>query len=183
MNSVSIILGEYYATDKDLIIHTVLGSCISACLFTDSSKFTGMNHFMLPNNPTKQSIPSDKRGLYGINSMELLIAEFIKQGINRKDLKAKIYGGGNTPDVSDKNNVAENNINFIIEYLRTENIPVVSSDLGGNSGREILYFTGSREVKIKLLPKVNFEEIRKKEKEYQEEFERIMNVPPDITIY
>ena len=40
--------GEYSASNQDLILSTVLGSCVAACLYDPIAKVGGMNHFLLP---------------------------------------------------------------------------------------------------------------------------------------
>jgi chemotaxis protein CheD len=47
-NAVKVLQGEYYVSHEDLVIMTVLGSCIAACLWDSRMRVGGMNHFMLP---------------------------------------------------------------------------------------------------------------------------------------
>jgi SAM-dependent methyltransferase len=46
--AVKILPGEYFATDRDMALVTVLGSCVAACLRDPVAGIGGMNHFMLP---------------------------------------------------------------------------------------------------------------------------------------
>ena len=48
VETAKILPGEYYATNKDMALVTVLGSCVSACLRDRETGIGGMNHFMLP---------------------------------------------------------------------------------------------------------------------------------------
>src|SRR5690606_30793184 len=95
-DAAKILPGEYYCTDRDMVIVTVLGSCVSACIRDVKSGIGGMNHFMLPeggmadkDNPVSASMR------YGSYAMEVLINRLLKQGARRENLEAKIFGGGN----------------------------------------------------------------------------------------
>ena len=178
-NMVSIQLGEYFITDEDMIIHTILGSCISVCLYVPGNNLTGINHFMLPANPLHNEMK--KPGQYGINAMELLFAEFVKKGIGIKSLKAKVYGGGNITRTTNEDNIGSNNIKFIQEFLRTEGIPVIEKDVGGFLGRKLLYFTKTHEVVITASK--DMAKVREEEKQYQADLQKKINVEPDITFF
>jgi len=53
---VNIDMGEWFVSDQDVIIQTILGSCISVCLYADHTNFAGMNHFMLPGKISETDI-------------------------------------------------------------------------------------------------------------------------------
>ena len=59
-NAVKVLPGEYYVSHEDLVIMTVLGSCIAACLWDSRMRVGGMNHFMLPEGDSL-----DVSGRYG----------------------------------------------------------------------------------------------------------------------
>jgi chemotaxis protein CheD len=181
--TVSILPGEYYVTEDDIIIQTVLGSCISVCLFSDKSDLAGMNHFMLPENTRNKKIDEDRRGIYGSYAMDLLLRDFIKQGLTAKDLKAKILGGGNMFNIANKNNIADNNINYIVDYLQTEKISVISTHMGSNYGRKIQFFTRSKEVFVKKVSRLNVIQVKVKEDQLMEELEKKIKNSPDITLF
>jgi len=48
--AIKVLPGEYYATQDDTMIVTVLGSCVSVCLRDRYSGIGGLNHFMLPHD-------------------------------------------------------------------------------------------------------------------------------------
>lgn len=140
--------GEYYAARQDEIISTLLGSCVAACLYDPVNRVFGMNHFLLAYRQSahdKPIIQSDE-GRYGVYAMELLINAMMKMGANRLNLNAKCFGGGNVLKLrEDKDNVktvGDINVLFIKEFLKNENIPIVSSCLGGSYGRTV-HFVGS----------------------------------------
>jgi len=135
--------GEYYASNVPVTISTLLGSCISACLFDPVNKVMGMNHFMLSYQRYAKDIPMTQTvaGRYGINAMELLINQMLKLGAEKKRIKAKVFGGsmmiGRESDTSDFMGVGAVNSRFIREFLVFEKIPLLAENLGGKEGRVI----------------------------------------------
>ena len=149
--SINIFAGEYLVSDEDIIIGTVLGSCISVCLFSGNSSYCGMNHFMLPERGVKYKDENDimrtDSAFYGIHSMEMLINTLMKVGVKKSMLKAKVFGGGNVLKMrSGEKTVGEQNIDFAVKFLEMENIPVVSCSVGGDYARKIYFFTKNQEV-------------------------------------
>lgn len=143
-------IGEYYATSKAEGIATVLGSCISACIYEDGGGVGGMNHFLVPGDFRDEEIFLSPVARYGMFAMELLMGELIKLKVDRARLRAKIFGGadiiGSNPD-----SVGKNNIRFIKAFLQLEGIPIVSSDVGGTVARKIFFFPQSGKVMVKRI--------------------------------
>jgi chemotaxis protein CheD len=175
--------GEYHFTDEDMIIQTVLGSCIAVILYSDVNHLVGMNHFMLPRDPVHGVVSKAKYGFYGVHAVDLLFAEFVKRGVAIGNLKAMVYGGGNVHDIPDKNNVADNNIAFIVDFLKTENISISAHDMGGRYGRKIQFFTRSKKVIVREVPRIDIDKLKQTEKELKENFEALLGKPPDITLF
>ena len=117
-NAVKVLPGEYFVSGENIVIMTVLGSCIAACLWDSRARVGGMNHFMLP-----ESDSTDVSGRYGSYAMELLINEMLKLGARRETMQAKIFGGGQVMANFTTMNVGERNTSFVVNYLQTERIP------------------------------------------------------------
>ncbi len=151
-NKITIYIGGYHVSKQPSIVKTVLGSCISCCLYESSLKFGGMNHFMLP-EVKDASIDDYNSTKYGIFAMEVLVNEIIKLGGKKSHMTAKIFGGGHVLSSMKTNmiNVADKNIRFAEEFLRTEKIPIVSKDIGGTSPRKVFFATGENRVFLKKL--------------------------------
>lgn len=146
--------GDYKCTDRDIILSTILGSCISVILIDKNSRKCGMNHFMLPQigNHQQDDELYQNNARYGIYAMEVLINELMKMGSKRSSLIAKVFGGGSVIDTQSKeNNIGLANINFAFSFLSNERIPVVASDTGENYGRKIFYFSDTGRVLVKKL--------------------------------
>ena len=91
----TIMQGEARASDDErILMSTVLGSCVSTCLFDPVAKVGGMNHFLLA-EPLDQEKKSQFDSSYGLFLMELLINEMIKLGAVKHRMKARLYGGAN----------------------------------------------------------------------------------------
>lgn len=164
--------GEFYFTDKEVIISTLLGSCVSACLFDPIHRVIGMNHFLLSSKrfPSKESLIYTDAGRYGTHAMELVINGMLKLGANKKNIKAKAFGGGNvlTPSNSQDDffQIGDLNIKFIKDFLEREKIPLISSDLGGNHGRVIHFHSNNYAVFVRKIGSKSSTEIVKRDKEY-----------------
>jgi chemotaxis protein CheD len=148
LESVVIVVGENFVTANDMVIETVLGSCIAVCLRDPLMKIAGMNHFLLPGDPST----SGTSGRYGVNAMEQLLNAMMALGANRFRIEAKVFGGGNI-DVaaSSKLRIGDMNTEFVMNFLQVEGIPVISCDVGGNAGRRIVFFAHKGNVKLRRL--------------------------------
>jgi len=160
VRAVKLLPGEYYATGEDMLLVTVLGSCVSLCLRDRDSGFGGMNHFMLPEGQGESA-------RYGAYAMEVLINEILKRGARRERLEAKLFGGGAVLADLTSLNVGERNAEFALRYLKTEGIAVAAQDLKGAWPRKIYYFPASGRVRVKTLRERHNNTIARRESEYR----------------
>jgi chemotaxis protein CheD len=142
--------GEYYTCREDVLIVTVLGSCIAVCLMDERSQVYGMNHFLLPNSQRTDS--TQTVASYGINAMELMINSMMKLGAVRKEFKAKVFGGANVSVHIQQSRIGSLNSVFILDYLKAEGIPVIAKDILGENARRVCFFTGTGKVNVKKIP-------------------------------
>ncbi|MBO5401262.1 MAG: chemotaxis protein CheD [Spirochaetaceae bacterium] len=163
--------GEYYTSKEDIYIATVLGSCISVALYDIKLGFGGMNHFMLPKSSRDEPLSSEDEGRFGNYAMELLINDMINNGSSKQSLRAKVFGGGNVLDAgnSQMNMTGINNINFALNYLKAENIPIIVNDTGGIFPRKIYFNPLTSKVYLKRIQKSgqSVEQIKQRELEYK----------------
>jgi chemotaxis protein CheD len=143
-DAVKVLPGEYFVHAEDILIMTTLGSCIAACLWDRERRIGGLNHFMLPEG-------SSSDGRYGSYAMELLINEMLRQGASRHALEAKVFGGAQVIAGMDTLNVGERNTRFVLEYLQTERIPVVSRDVLDVHPRKVCFMPANGRVVVKRL--------------------------------
>ena len=169
-NAIKILPGEYYVTDRDILLVTVLGSCVSACIRDPRVGVAGMNHFMLPEGREGEGVLSAS-ARYGSYAMELLINQLLKLGARRNALEAKVFGGGNVLPGLTLSNVGERNAAFVLDYLATERIPVAARDLGGLHPRKIYQFAQSGRVRVKQLARTNNDTVFARERDYRRQLE------------
>lgn len=144
--AVKVLPGEYFVGTEDILVMTTLGSCIAACLWDRDRRIGGMNHFMLPEGDVVD-------GRYGSYAMELLVNELLRRGAVRTSLDAKVFGGAQVIAGMESVNVGERNTRFVLEYLRTEGIPVVARDVLDVHPRKVCFMPASGRVVVKrLLP-------------------------------
>ena len=169
-HAVKILPGEYYVTDRDMLLVTVLGSCVSACIRDPKLGIAGMNHFMLPEGRDGDGVLSAS-ARYGTSAMELLINQLLKIGARRNALEAKVFGGGNVLPGLTLSNVGERNAAFVLEYLATERIAVAARDLGGLHPRKIYQFAHTGRVRVKQLARSNNDTLVARERDYRRQLE------------
>ena len=171
--------GEYYVTARDMLIVTVLGSCVAACIRDRTNGIGGMNHFMLPGDGS-DILSSSAR--YGVYAMEKLINELLKMGARRNNLEAKLFGGGNVLRGFTVSNVGERNADFAIDYLRNEKIAVVAKDLLDIYPRKVYFFPSSGKVKVKQLRNVHNDTIVEREQEYKTRL-KVADVQGEVELF
>lgn len=159
--------GEYYFTDKDMVIVTVLGSCVSACIRDRVTGVGGMNHFMLPDGgKADKDSPISESMRYGTYAMEVLINQLLKNGARRENLEAKIFGGGNVLRSFTTMNVGDRNADFVRSYLKEERIKVTGEDLNDVYPRKVYFFPRTGRVLVKKLKQLNNYTLMKREDAY-----------------
>lgn len=170
--AVKILPGEFYATSEDAMIVTVLGSCVAACLRDTKNHILGMNHFLLPCDFGDDCARYGAPARYGMHAMELLINQMMRMGGDRRYMQAKVFGGGNVLKGITVNNVGQRNADFVVEYLRRENIPIVASDLLGDYPRKVYFFPEDGEVKVKKIKRLNNTTIVDRESVYRQKLKQ-----------
>jgi chemotaxis protein CheD len=161
-----ILPGEYYFTNKPMLIVTVLGSCVAACIRDRVSGIGGMNHFMLPDAGGASGSPTSASMRYGAYAMEVLINQLLKAGARRENLDAKVFGGGNVLRGFTAMNVGERNAQFVLDYLRAEQIRIIAEDLNDVHPRKVYFFPGTGKVLVKKLKQLNNYTLVRREQDY-----------------
>ncbi len=164
--AVKILPGEYFVTQRDIVIVTVLGSCVSVCLRDRVNGIGGMNHFMLPGNSDGGISPISASARYGVYAMELLLNHLLKLGARRNCFEAKVFGGGSVLRGMTANNVGDRNAEFVRDYLATEKIQVVAEDLLDFYPRKVYFFPATGRVMVKKLKSLHNTTLFDREMEY-----------------
>lgn len=178
--AVKILPSEYYVTARDLVIVTVLGSCVSACIRDSVSGIGGMNHFMLPGGDSDDITSVSAR--YGGYAMEVLINQILKLGGRRNNLEAKLFGGAMTLPGLSMRSVGEMNAEFALHYLEAESIPVLAHDVLDFYPRKVYFFPKSGRVMVRVLKTVHNNTILEREQEYENRLRRT-HIEGDVEIF
>ncbi|MEO5355803.1 MAG: chemotaxis protein CheD [Nitrospirae bacterium YQR-1] len=150
MNEHFLYPGTLLADRSPYAITTVLGSCISVCLWDMQLKCGGMNHYLLP-LWNGEGLASPK---YGNIAIIKLIEKVVSFGCNRRNIQAKVFGGAAImQNSSGLLNVGERNIMIAQDLLAEEKIMIAGSDIGGNQGRKIIFNTETGVVLVKKVQK------------------------------
>jgi chemotaxis protein CheD len=178
----SILPGEFFVSVDPMIVYTVLGSCISACIRDPIARVGGMNHFMLP-EPKEGGYDSwGESTRYGSYAMESLINGILKRGGLKSRLEVKLFGAGKIYEGNI--DVGARNVDWVREYLRTEGLMPVKTDLGDVYPRKVYYFTESGRVLLKKIERLKNRTIADRETEYAEKMRSMTQQPAeDVTLF
>lgn len=140
--------GEHIISDDHhKVIATLLGSCVSACLWDPVRGVGGMNHVLF----TDDSKNAAQQFGHGVNGMELLINGLLSMGASRGYLKAKVFGGAAM--ISGLTNAGARNGDFVMDFLAREGIAYIGGDIGGKSARRLEFWPVSGRARVKLVKK------------------------------
>lgn len=158
--AVKVLPGEYFATGSDLMLVTLLGSCVAACIRDVRRGIGGMNHFLLPHDRSQDSQAGARYGLY---AMEVLVNSLLHMGARKSDLEAKVFGGANVVRSMTNSKVGADNGEFVLDFLRKEGIRIVAEDLGGDRPRRVHYFPHTGRALVKLLGEIETQQVAQAE--------------------
>lgn len=151
---IRVLPGEYYVTDSDEAIMTVLGSCVSTCIRDPASGCGGMNHFLLPSDSvSKDRKPAPRKGLvnrFGLEAMESLVADIAALGGDVENLEVKVFGGANLLNMT-HNEIGNKNIRFVRKFIAEKGYKLLAEDLGGEHPRKIIYTPSTGAVMVRRL--------------------------------
>lgn len=139
-----------FANKEPYLVNTILGSCVAVCLYDPVLKIGGINHYMLPLwNGVGLASPK-----YGNIAIEKLLEKITEMGSQKKNLIAKVFGGGEVIDTQiSQFNIGERNILIAQETLKKLNIRISGQSVGGKNGRKIQFNTQTGGVLQKIISK------------------------------
>lgn len=120
------------SADENVVLTTVLGSCIAACFYDPLARIGGINHYLLAEGSASDPASMQR---YGVYAMEVLINAMLAMGATRNRLKARIFGGATMR--SGFRDIGGDNIAFARRFLRDERIALVGEDVGGSGARRV----------------------------------------------
>ncbi|TDO96348.1 chemoreceptor glutamine deamidase CheD [Marinomonas balearica] len=180
---VKVLPGQYYVSDVDEMITTLLGSCVAVCMYDEEAHVGGMNHFLLPERDQPGDFILSSSARYGVHSMELLINHLIKLGARRNHLTAKIFGGASVLSCSSTSNIGKNNVDFTKCYLKNEGIPISGQDVGESCPRRVNLFPLTGKVLMKRLKPRNDSNLIEQERGYRQSISGDSNLSGEVDLF
>ena len=135
--------GTLFVHKEQHLVTTVLGSCVSVCLWNQTARLGGINHYLLP-LWNGEGLPTPK---YGNIAIEKLIEKVKAISSPGDKLIAKVFGGASMWEKTEGLlAIGQRNIEFATESLKAHGIKIISSDVGGFQGRKIIFDTAEGTV-------------------------------------
>ncbi len=139
---------------EPFIVNTILGSCVSLCLYDPINRTGGINHYMLP-FWNGEGLASPK---YGNIAIEKLLEKMLQTGSKKNNLIAKVFGGAEVIDTKiSQFHIGERNIEIAQRVLKDLNIQISGQSLGGKNGRKIQFNTETGAVLQKMISRQGLE--------------------------
>jgi chemotaxis protein CheD len=149
-----VVQGEFAVTDDpEVMLGTILGSCVAACMHDPVARVGGMNHFLLPGEKADIAGATSRTGpqamRYGVQSMELLLNALYRMGARRERLQVKLFGGARV--MGGLSDVGQQNSTFAERFLAAEGIVMTGGSLRGDQARRIQFWPVSGRVRQMAL--------------------------------
>jgi chemotaxis protein CheD len=182
LKTVTIHIGEYYASRETAVITTFLGSCVAACLYDGKHRIGGMNHILVPGKANFRDFNAPAR--YSINAMELLINAMLKLGADKRKIQAKVFGGANVmPGLTSGQAVGSKISEFVLDFLDCERIPVVARDLGGYKSRKIFFHTDTGTVYVRRSHSMKSNQMALMEQQSLNRLNETLEKPSEVVLF
>ena len=177
---VKIFAGGWFVSTKGVVmLDTILGSCVSACIRDPVIGVGGMNHFLLPGDDNMENNISDS-ARYGVFAMECLINDIFKAGGQKNRLEVKVFGGGNV--INNSSRIGSKNATFIRDFLTKEGFRIASEDLEGEHPRRINYYPDTGKVMVRVLKRQEDRVVVEEEAQYKKQINK-KPVEGDIELF
>jgi len=144
--------GCIYVSTGEGVVQTVLGSCVSVCLWDDARKCGGMNHFIHPHT-TQRELATPR---YGNVATVGLIKLMQEEGCSIETLGAHIIGGGHPDGAVDS--AGSKNVEVARRVLIEKGVRILSEDVGGCVGRKVIFNLVTGDVIVMKVGKVRTED-------------------------
>ena len=141
--------GHVVASTQPALVTTLLGSCVSVCLFNQQAKFGAINHYMLPT--TSSGVRSPKYGDFAIRS---LVQFMYKNSGGLEKVVAMVFGGASVVrSITYGVNIGDENVAIARKMLSEYRIPIVKAMTGGLQGLKVRYRTWDNQVQFRRIQK------------------------------
>ncbi len=154
LREILLLPGDLHVAFKPTLIKTLLGSCVSVCLFDLKQQIGAMCHGVMPQS-NKPSI--DKRTRFVDAAINHMISKLQSLHPHQKlQLEAKIFGGADVLHFEittwmKNSSIGRQNTIAARSSLKDFGIPIVAEKVGGKIGCKIIFLTHTGEVFFQSL--------------------------------
>lgn len=139
--------GQLHAAPAPAAVTTILGSCVSVCLFDPGCGVGGINHFLLPHH-----VEREKSARFGSVAVPELVEAVVRAGARRAGIRAKVFGGASVLHaLRTSRNLGEENAHLALRLLEEAHIPVIEIDVGGQKGRKLVFHSDDGSAWVRRL--------------------------------
>lgn len=137
---IHVVQGEHrVGSSPDMLLTTILGSCVAACMRDPIARIGGMNHFLLPDGEGTHAGSASLHA--GVHAMELLVNGLLREGARRDRLEAKLFGGARM--IAGLSDIGARNAEFAETFLKREGISYGGGSLRGSQARRVQFWPAS----------------------------------------
>ena len=160
--------GQFFVGGARDCITTVVGACLTVCLYDPEAGCGGMLQVLLP-APERRAITATDAGFDATEReafvrMEALAAAIERAGGRRECMVAKLFGAAVID--ADMSESARETLRLVRDYLRTANIREESADTGLLQARKIMFWPAEGRVRLKKLGELPNDTLPRREREY-----------------
>ncbi len=150
-----LLIGECIVSGHDLLISTVLGSCVTATFHHPATRLCAMFHAMLPTGgrDSRQVLACK----YVDGAINLIAGKYAARSIDFSEVEVKLFGGGFTVSRRERDtlldmvDVGGMNVEHARRELNRYGFAILREDVLGLKGRKLYFHTSSGTVWMKFL--------------------------------
>lgn len=138
------------AKGRSRLITVGLGSCVAVAIHDRTAKVGGLAHVLLPDASLGRGVENKAR--YASSAVPLLLDEMKAMGASGP-FAASLVGGAALfgPLLSFGGSVGARNIAAARKALEKAKVPLVAEDVGGESGRTVMFDVTTGKVKVRSI--------------------------------
>ncbi|MEW6288983.1 MAG: chemotaxis protein CheD [Thermodesulfobacteriota bacterium] len=145
--------GDLFLSREPKLVTTILGSCVTVCLFHPVHRAGAMCHCLLPVGDHD----GENRGYRYVDSTLPRMMKALKEaGLPLQGMQAKLFGGAimtakSAPASGASLRVGPANVDMARNVLKSLGIPLVAECVGGHKGYKLFFNSGSGDVYLSRL--------------------------------
>ena len=140
--------GEFYTTNKPMILEVLVGSCVSVCLYNPKNGSAAMNHFLRDQPAGDDAVDI---GEFGSTSTKHIISKLMAVDNVPGHYRAMVFGGAAVVKVAGMDSdIGRKNVEIALKALAEAGIRVVKKEVLGSRGRRIKFNTETGTIEYRF---------------------------------